>query len=35
MHLVLRLLFGLLYQAKMINDDDCGAIGRMRIGRGN
>jgi hypothetical protein len=36
-HLVLRLLFGLLYQPQTIddNDDDCGASGGMRIGRGN
>jgi hypothetical protein len=33
-HLVLRPLFGLLYQPQMI-DDDCGAIGGMKIGRGN
>jgi hypothetical protein len=33
-NLVRRLLFGLLYQPQMI-DDDCGAIGGMRIGRGN
>jgi hypothetical protein len=26
---------GLLYQPQMINDDDYGAIGGMRIGRGN
>jgi hypothetical protein len=26
---------GLLYQAQMINDGDCGAIGGMKIGRGN
>jgi hypothetical protein len=32
-HLVLRPLFGLLYQPQMI--DDCEAIGGMRIGRGN
>jgi hypothetical protein len=34
-HFVLRPLFGLLYQLQMIDDDDCGAIGGMRIGRGN
>jgi hypothetical protein len=29
-------LFGLLYQPRMIDDDDeCGAVGEMRIGRGN
>jgi hypothetical protein len=32
--LVLRPLFGLLYQPQMIDDDDCGAIGGMRKGRG-
>jgi hypothetical protein len=32
--LVLRPLFGLFYQPPMIDDDDCGAIGGMRIGRG-
>jgi hypothetical protein len=26
---------GLLYQPKMIDDGDCGAIGGMKIGRGN
>jgi hypothetical protein len=26
---------GLLYQPQMIDDGDCGAIGRMKIGRGN
>jgi hypothetical protein len=26
---------GLLYQAQMIDDGDCGAIGGMRFGRGN
>jgi hypothetical protein len=31
-HLVLRPLFGLLYQPRMI-DDECGAVGGMRIGR--
>jgi hypothetical protein len=31
-HLVLRPLSGLLYEPQMI-DDDCGAIGAMRIGR--
>jgi hypothetical protein len=25
----------LLYQPRMIDDGDCGAIGRMKIGRGN
>jgi hypothetical protein len=26
---------GLLYQARMIDDGDCGAIGKIKIGRGN
>jgi hypothetical protein len=26
---------GLLYQAQMIGDGDCGEIGGMKIGRGN
>jgi hypothetical protein len=34
-HLVRRPLIGLLYQLRMIDDDDCGAVGGMRIGRGN
>jgi hypothetical protein len=35
-HLARLPLFGLLYQPRMIDDDDdCGAIGGMRIGRGN
>jgi hypothetical protein len=34
-HLVLRPLFGLLRQSQIIGDDDCGAIGEMRIDRGN
>jgi hypothetical protein len=34
-HLVLRPLFGLLYQPQMTDDGDCEAIGGMRIGRGN
>jgi hypothetical protein len=33
-HLVRRPLSDLLYQPRMI-DDDCGAVGGMRIGRGN
>jgi hypothetical protein len=33
-HSVLRPLIGLLYQPRMI-DDECGAVGGMRIGRGN
>jgi hypothetical protein len=30
-------IFGLLYQPRMIDDDDdeCGVVGGMRIGRGN
>jgi hypothetical protein len=32
-HLLLRPLFGVLYQPRMM-DDECGAIGGMRIGRG-
>jgi hypothetical protein len=28
-------LFGLLYQPRMIGDDECGAVGGMRIGMGN
>jgi hypothetical protein len=30
-----RPLFGLSYQPWVINDDECGAVGGMRIGRGN
>jgi hypothetical protein len=26
---------GLLYEPRMIDDDDCGAVGGMKIGRGN
>jgi hypothetical protein len=26
---------GLLYQPQMIDDGDCGTVGRMKIGRGN
>jgi hypothetical protein len=33
-HLVRRPLTGLLYQPRMI-DDECGAVGGMRIGKGN
>jgi hypothetical protein len=33
-HLVRRPLIGLLYQPRMI-DDECAAVGGMRIGRGN
>jgi hypothetical protein len=34
-HLVLRPLFGLLYQPQLIHDDVCGATSGMRIGRGH
>jgi hypothetical protein len=34
-HLVLRPLFGLLYQPQMIYDGDCRAVGGMWIGGGN
>jgi hypothetical protein len=34
-HLVLRPLFGILHQPQITDDDVCGAIGVMRIGRGN
>jgi hypothetical protein len=34
-HLVRRPIFGLLYQPRMIDDDECGVVGGMRIGRGN
>jgi hypothetical protein len=33
--LVRRPPFGLLYHSPMIDDDECGAVGGMRIGRGN
>jgi hypothetical protein len=33
-HLVLRPLFGLLYQPQMV-DDECVAVGRIWIGKGN
>jgi hypothetical protein len=32
---VRRPLFGLLYQPQVIDEDECGAAGGMRIGRGN
>jgi hypothetical protein len=32
---VCRPLIGLLYQPRMIDDDECEAFGGMRIGRGN
>jgi hypothetical protein len=34
-HLVLRSLTGLLYQLRMVDDDECGAVGGIWIGRGN
>jgi hypothetical protein len=34
-YLVRRPLIGLLYLPRMIDDDECGAVGGMRIGRGN
>jgi hypothetical protein len=34
-HLVRRPLIGLLYQPRMLDYDECGAVGGMRIGRGN
>jgi hypothetical protein len=34
-HLVRRPLIGLLYQPRMIGDHECGAVGGMRIFRGN
>jgi hypothetical protein len=34
-HLARRPLTDLLYQPRMIDDDECGAGGGMRIGRGN
>jgi hypothetical protein len=34
-HFVLLPLFRLLYQPRVIHDDDCGAISGMRIDRGN
>jgi hypothetical protein len=34
-HLVRRPLIGLLYQPRMIHDDEYGAVGGMRIGREN
>jgi hypothetical protein len=30
-----RSVFGLLYQPRMIDDDECEAVGGMRIGKGN
>jgi hypothetical protein len=32
---VRRPLIGQLYQPRMIDDDECGAVGGMRVGRGN
>jgi hypothetical protein len=34
-HLVRRPLTGLLYQLRMIDEDECGAVSGMRISRGN
>jgi hypothetical protein len=34
-HLVRRPIFGLLYQPQMMDDDECGVVSGMRIGRGN
>jgi hypothetical protein len=34
-HLVRRPLIGLLYQPRMTDNDECGEVNRMRIGRGN
>jgi hypothetical protein len=34
-HLVRRRLIGLWYQPRMTDDDECGAVGGMRIGRGS
>jgi hypothetical protein len=34
-HLVRQPLTGLLYQPRMIDVDECGAVGGMRVGRGN
>jgi hypothetical protein len=34
-HLLFLPLFGLLYQPRMIGNDDCRAIGGIRIGKGN
>jgi hypothetical protein len=34
-HLVRRPVLGLLYQPQMLDDDGCGAVGGMRICRGN
>jgi hypothetical protein len=33
-HLARRPIFGLLYQPRMMDDDECGVVGGMRIGRG-
>jgi hypothetical protein len=33
--LVRRPLIGLFYQPRMIDDDKCGAVGGMKIGRGS
>jgi hypothetical protein len=34
-HLVCRPIFGQLYEPLMIDDNECGAVGGMRTGRGN
>jgi hypothetical protein len=34
-HLLRRPLIGLFFQPPMIDDDECGAVGGMRISRGN
>jgi hypothetical protein len=34
-HLVRRSLIGLLHKPRMIDDGECGAVGGIRIGRGN
>jgi hypothetical protein len=34
-YLVRQPLIGLLYQPRMRDDDECGTVGEMRIGRGN
>jgi hypothetical protein len=33
--MVRRPLFGLMYQPQITDDDECGAVGEMRIGKGN
>jgi hypothetical protein len=34
-HLVYRPLIGVLHQPRMIDDEECAAVGGMRVGRGN